>query len=63
MLHLTCLLPVGQPVGKVKFGVEAAEKVPKQILGRDVEKSDLIECATINDLMLGKGQGPTRTAP
>jgi len=36
--------------------VEAVEKVPKQILGRDAEKSDLIECATINDLMLGKGQ-------
>jgi hypothetical protein len=36
--------------------VEAVEKVPKQILGRDVEKNDLIECATINDLMLGKGQ-------
>jgi hypothetical protein len=38
------------------LGVEAVEKVPKQILGRDPEKSDLIECATINDLMLGKGQ-------
>jgi hypothetical protein len=38
------------------FHVEAVEKVPKQILGRDAEKSDLIECATINDLMLGKGQ-------
>jgi len=36
--------------------VEAVEKVPKQILGRDVEKNDLLECATINDLMLGKGQ-------
>jgi hypothetical protein len=36
--------------------VEAVEKVPRQILGRDAEKSDLIECATINDLMLGKGQ-------
>jgi hypothetical protein len=36
--------------------VEAVEKVPKQILGRDAEKSDLTECATINDLMLGKGQ-------
>jgi hypothetical protein len=36
--------------------VEAVEKVPKQILGRDVEKSDLIECATINGLMVGKGQ-------
>ena len=36
--------------------VEAVEKVPKQISGRDAEKSDLIECATINDLMFGKGQ-------
>jgi len=34
---------------------EAVEKVLKQIFGRDAEKSDLIECATINDLMLGKG--------
>jgi hypothetical protein len=36
--------------------VEAVEKVPKQALARDAEKSDLIEWATINDLMLGKGQ-------
>jgi hypothetical protein len=35
---------------------EAVEKVPKQIPGRDAEKSDLRECAPINDLMLGKGQ-------
>jgi hypothetical protein len=35
--------------------VEAVEKVPKQILGGNSEKSDLIECATINDLMLGMG--------
>ena len=40
----------------MSFVVEAVEKVPKQILGRDAEKSDLIEYATINDLMLGKGQ-------
>jgi hypothetical protein len=40
----------------VSSGVEAVEKAPKQILGRDAEKSDLIECATINDLMFGKGQ-------
>jgi hypothetical protein len=38
------------------LSVEAVEKVPKQILGRNVKKNDLIECATINDLMLGKGQ-------
>jgi hypothetical protein len=36
--------------------VEAVEKVPKQILGRDAEKTDLTECPTINDLRLGKGQ-------
>ena len=36
--------------------VEAVEKVSKQILGRDAEKSDLTESATINDLMIGKGQ-------
>jgi hypothetical protein len=40
----------------VSLSVEAVEKVPKQILGRDAEKSDLIECATINDLILGKDQ-------
>ena len=40
----------------VSFNVEDVEKVPKQIFGRDAEKSDLIECATINDLILGKGQ-------
>jgi hypothetical protein len=36
--------------------VEAVEKVPKKIPGRDAEKSDHIKCARINDLMLGKGQ-------
>ena len=36
--------------------VEAVEKALKQILGRDVEKSDLIECTTINDLMIARGQ-------
>jgi hypothetical protein len=36
--------------------VEAVEKVPKQILGRDAETNDLTECATINDLILGRGQ-------
>lgn len=45
-----------RPSVTVSFGVEAVEKVPRQILGRDAEKSDLIECATIDDLMLGKGQ-------
>jgi len=45
----------------VTFDVEAVEKVPKQILGRDGEKRDLIECATMNDLMLGKGQETPET--
>ena len=36
--------------------VEPVEKVPKEIFGRDAEKSDLTECATINDLILGKGK-------
>jgi hypothetical protein len=31
------------------------EKIPEQILGRDVEKSALTECATINDLLLERG--------
>jgi hypothetical protein len=43
--------------------VEAVEKVPKQILGRGAEKSDLIECATINDLMLGRGQETPENHP
>ena len=38
------------------LGIEAVEKVPKQIFGRDAEKNDVTECATINDLMVGKGQ-------
>ena len=36
--------------------VEAVEKAPKHILRRDAERSDLIECAAINDLMPGKCQ-------
>ena len=36
--------------------VEAAGKVHKQIPGREAERSDLIECATIDDLMSGKSQ-------
>ncbi len=45
--------PRGAPLTR---DVEPVEKIPKQILGRDAEKSDLLECATINDLMLAKGQ-------
>jgi hypothetical protein len=36
--------------------LEAIGKISKQILGRDAGKSDLIECTTVNGLMLGKGQ-------
>jgi len=39
-----------------ELGVEAVEKVSKEIFGRDAEKNDLIECATINDFILAKGQ-------
>jgi hypothetical protein len=47
----------------VNLSVEAGEKVPKQILGRDAERSSLIECATINDLMLKKDQeNPPKTS-
>jgi len=34
---------------------ETVEKVPKQILGRDPEKNDFTECATINDLIIMSG--------
>ena len=40
----------------MSVGVEAVEKVLKQIFGRDAEKSDLIECTTINDLQVEKGK-------
>jgi hypothetical protein len=43
-----------QKAARLISGVEAVEKVPKQIFGSDVEKNDLTECATINDLMLGR---------
>jgi hypothetical protein len=36
--------------------IEPVGKASKQILRRDGEKADLTECATINDLMLGRGQ-------
>ena len=32
------------------------KKAPKQIPGREAEKSALIECSTINDFMLGGAQ-------
>jgi hypothetical protein len=40
---------------KLKHDVESVEKVPKQVLARDAEKSDLTECATINDPMFANG--------
>jgi hypothetical protein len=57
-LHSNSALRVGACVTRTPLNsaVEAVEKVPKQILGRDAEKSDLIECATINDLMPREGQ-------
>jgi len=33
---------------------ETVEKVPKQTLGQDAKKNDLTECATINDLIIGR---------
>jgi len=39
-----------------KLYVEAVEKVTKQILGRDAEKSAVIEYGLINDFVLAKGQ-------
>jgi len=42
---------------------ETVEKVSKQILGGDAEKNDFTECATINDLMPGKGQVSPRKPP
>jgi hypothetical protein len=35
-------------------GVEVLEKVLKKIVGLDVEKNGLTECAKINNFMLGK---------
>jgi hypothetical protein len=36
-------------------GVEAVEKVHKQISALDAEANDLTGCSTINNLMLAKG--------
>jgi hypothetical protein len=49
-------------VPSLSSAVEAVEKVFRQTLGRDAEKSDLIECATVNDLTLGRVKGPTKTS-
>jgi hypothetical protein len=45
------------------FYVEAVGKVPNKIFGRDVENNDFIECATINDLKLGRGQEAPENLP
>lgn len=46
-----------QHLGRISDdGVEAVEKVPKEILELDLEKNELTECATLNDHMVGKGQ-------
>ena len=45
---------------RLTSGVEAVEKVSRQIPRRDTEKSDLRQCATINDLMLAKDSNDPR---
>ncbi len=40
---------------------ETVEKVPKQILGRESEKNDLTECATINDLTIMRSHETPKT--
>ena len=47
----------------MSLSVEPVEKVTKQILGQDAEKNDLIECDTISDLMLGRGQETPENHP
>jgi hypothetical protein len=42
--------------GPAMRSVEAIEKVPEQIPGRDAEESKLQGCTPIDDLMLGKGE-------
>jgi hypothetical protein len=43
--------------------VESVEKVPKQIFGGDPGKNGFIGCATITDLLLGKGQVTPENRP
>ena len=54
-----CLLRGSLPLRLIQI-VEAVEKVSSRIFGRDAEKSDLIECATINDLMLARVSDPRK---
>jgi hypothetical protein len=42
---------------------ETVEKVPKQIHGRDAEKNDLTECATISDLTITRGHETPKKHP
>jgi hypothetical protein len=46
-----------------KISGETVEKVPKQILGGDAGKNDLVECATINDLIIMRGQETPENHP
>ena len=46
-----------------KITSETVEKVPRQILGRDAERNDLTECATINDLIIGRGDEALENHP
>ncbi len=39
------------------------EKAPQQIFGWDAEKNDLTECATINDLIIGRGYETPKNHP
>lgn len=43
--------------------VEAVEKVPREAFGSVGGKNDLIECATINDLMPGRHQATPGNHP
>ncbi len=45
-----------------QFSSEAVEKSPSRFLGARCRKSYLIECATINDLMLVKSQVSSQTS-
>jgi hypothetical protein len=40
---------MGIEIPNLRSSGETVEKISKQILGRDAEKNDLTECATIND--------------
>ncbi len=42
---------------------ETVEKAPEQILGRDAERNDLIECAPINDLGIMRGHETSKNHP